>query len=50
MCNWVTMLYSIKLIEYCKPAIMEKNKNHYIKKSKKEKDENNQKTGEQVGY
>ena len=28
MCNWVTMLYSRKLIEHCKPAIMEKN--HYI--------------------
>ena len=29
-CNWVTMLYSRKLTEHCKPAIMEKNKNHYI--------------------
>ena len=28
MCNWVTMLYSRKLTEQCKPAIMEKNKNH----------------------
>ena len=34
MCNWVTMLYGIKLAEHCKPAIMEKNKNHYIKKLK----------------
>ena len=31
MCNWVTMLYSGKLTEHCKPAIMEKNKNHYIR-------------------
>ena len=28
MCNWVTMLYSRKLTEHCKPATMEKNKNH----------------------
>ena len=27
------MLYSRKLTEHCKPAIMEKIKNHYIKKS-----------------
>ena len=32
MCNWVTMLYSRKLAENRKPSIMEKNKNHYIKK------------------
>ena len=31
MCNWVIMLYSIKLTGHCKPAITEKNKNHYIK-------------------
>ena len=31
ICNWVTMLYSGKLTEHCKPAIMEKNKNNYIK-------------------
>ena len=31
MCNWVTLLYSRKLTEHCKLAIME-NKNHYIKK------------------
>ena len=24
MCNWVTVLYSRKLTEHCKPAIMEK--------------------------
>ena len=24
MCNWVTMLYSRKLTEQCKPAIMKK--------------------------
>ena len=28
MCDWVTLLYSRKLTEHCKPAIMEKNKNH----------------------
>ena len=32
MCNWVTMLYSRKLTEHCKPAIMEK-KNHKNKKA-----------------
>ena len=25
VCNWVTMLYSRRLRENCKPAIMEKN-------------------------
>ena len=35
MCNWVTLLYSRKLTEHCKPAIMEENKNHYIKKENK---------------
>ena len=30
MCNWVTMKYSRKLTEHCKPAVI-KNKNHYIK-------------------
>ena len=30
------MLYSRKLTDHCKPAIMEKNKNHYIKKQKNE--------------
>ena len=34
MCNWVTMLYSRKLTEHSKLAIMEKNKNRYIKKGK----------------
>ena len=34
MCNWVTMLYSIKLTEHYNPAIMEKNENHYIKPKK----------------
>ena len=24
MCDWVTLLYSRKLTEYCKPAILEK--------------------------
>ena len=32
MCDWVT--YSIKLTEHCKPAIMERIKNHYIKNKK----------------
>ena len=32
MCDWVTLLYRRKLTEHCKPAIIEKNKNHYIKK------------------
>ena len=30
VCDWVTLLYSRKLTEHCKPAIMGKNKNHYI--------------------
>ena len=33
MCNWVTLLYSRKLTEYCKPAIMEKIKIILKKKS-----------------
>ena len=28
MCDWVTLLYSRKLSEHSRPAIMEKNKNH----------------------
>ena len=35
MCNWVTMLFSRKLTEHCKPAIMEKNKNNYIYKKER---------------
>ena len=39
MCNWVTMMYSRKLTEHCKPAIMKKiNKNHYIKQTKGKKE------------
>ena len=34
MCNWVTLLYSRKLIEHCKPFITGKNKNHYESKKK----------------
>ena len=34
MCNWVTMPYSRKLTEHCKPAVMEKNKNYYTLKKK----------------
>ena len=47
MCNWVTMLYSRKLTEICKPAIMEK-KNHYTKnkiKGKKHKEVRNETAG-----
>ena len=33
MCNWVTMLCSRKFVEHYKPAIAEKNKNHYVKKN-----------------
>ena len=25
MCDWVTLLYSRKVAEHCKPALMEKN-------------------------
>ena len=32
MCNWVTIVYSIKFSEHCKPAIMEKS--HYTNKQK----------------
>ena len=32
MCDWVTLLYSSKLAEHCKPVIMEKNKNEIKKK------------------
>ena len=31
MCDWVTLLYSRKLTEHCKAAIMEKIKNHLKK-------------------
>ena len=34
MCDWVTLLYSRKLIEHCKPAIMEKKKHLKFKKEK----------------
>ena len=36
MCGWVTLLYSRKLIEHCKPTITEKIKiiNHLKKKKK----------------
>ena len=37
MCDWVILLYSGKLIEHCKPAIMEKIK--IIIKLKKERKE-----------
>ena len=36
MCDWLILLYSRKLTEHCKPAIMEKN--HYIKQIKKKKE------------
>ena len=35
MCAWVTFLYSRKLTEHCKPAIMEKIKIIILKKSMK---------------
>ena len=36
MCDWVTLLYSRKLTEHCKPIIKKKIKNHFkIKKVKK---------------
>ena len=34
MCDWVTVLYSRKLREHCKPAIMEKIKTATKKKKK----------------
>ena len=37
MCNWVTMLYSRKVTEHCKPVIMKKNKNHYKKRNQARK-------------
>ena len=35
MCNWVTLLYSRKLTENCKPAIMEKKKSLNKKRKRK---------------
>ena len=35
MCDWVTLLYSSKWTEHCKPAIMEKIK--IIKQNKQKK-------------
>ena len=37
MCDWVTLLYSRKLTEHCKPAMME------IIKRKEKKENNNKK-------
>ena len=34
---WATFLYRRKFTEHCKPAIMEKNKNHLKRKTKKKK-------------
>ena len=34
MCDWVTLLYSRKLMEHCKPGIMENIKNIFKKKKK----------------
>ena len=41
MCNWVTLLYSRKLREHCKPAIREKIKTiiKFLKNQKKKKKE-----------
>ena len=30
LCNWVSVLYSRKLTEHCKPAIMKKNNKNII--------------------
>lgn len=30
MCDWATLVYSRKLTEHSKPALIEKNKNHQI--------------------
>ena len=38
LCNWVTMLYSRKLTDHCKPVIMEKNKNDFYKKKERGRD------------
>ena len=45
VCKWVTMLYSRKLTEHCKLAIMGKNKNHY-----KTKQKNKMKQKSEVAY
>ena len=37
MCDWVTLLYSKKLTEHCRPAIMEKKIIKNPKKKKKKK-------------
>ena len=34
MYDWVTLVYSRKLTEHCKPTIMEKSKNHYKQTNK----------------
>ena len=34
MCDWVTLVYSRKLTEHSKPAIMEKNNNNFKKRQK----------------
>ena len=34
VCDWVTLLHSRNLTEHCKPAVMEKNKNHFLKKGR----------------
>ena len=39
MCDWVTLLYSKKLTEYCKPAIMDKVK--IVLKQRKENEKAN---------
>ena len=48
MCNWVTMLYGRKLTEHCKPGIMGKNKNHYIKKKEKKLKKENTRTAQLI--
>ena len=41
MCDWVTLLYSKKLTEHCKPPIMEKIEVIFKKPKKKKKCKNN---------
>ena len=35
ICNWVTLLYSRKMTDHCKPSMIEKNENHLKKRNKK---------------
>ena len=50
VCKWVSMLYSRKFTEYCKPAIMQKIKITILKKKKKEKRKNKPKKKTHLGF